>query len=521
MLAVGAAATAFALAVVFGARAAGGADTAGYLSQAYLWLEGDLFIGQPLSTEVPWPHGRQSLTPLGYAPGGNSTAVPVYSPGLPLILAAVIALLGDCAPYFVPPAFAALLVWATFWLGSRLTGDSRGSLIATGLMLSAPTFLFNIMTLMSDTACAAFWTLALAFAAGRTRRSAAAAGLACGLAVLVRPNLAPAALVVAAAAESWRPADAPRWRRAAMILAGVAPAALLVGAVNNALYGSPLLSGYGPTRSLYSVDHLWTNVRQFGTWLLQSEGAVLWPLALVLVIGRSAVTAATVRRLVPLLAFGAAIVVAYLFYLPFDAWWFLRFLLPAFPVLFITIGVAMSGLFSRTPSPLLRTALGALLLTAAVTRLAPYWTEIRSLGRHEQRYAAVGAFVDTALPANAAVLSMQHSSSIRFYSGRMIVRYDAFSAARFESAVEWLQARGFHPYLVLDDAEVPDFTRRFATTGPTGRLDVRLVGEWTAGGRVRVYDVLAPPAAGDVFPIVPRPAQRCLRPHPNWSRDVR
>ena len=512
ILAVIAAAAAFALAIVFGARAVGGADTAGYLTQAYLWLEGDLHVAQPLARDLPWPHARESLTPLGYTPGGGSTAVPIYSPGLPLILAGVIASFGDCAAFFVTPVFGALLVWATFWLGCRVTGDSRGSLVAALLMLSAPTFLFNVMTLMSDTACAALWTLALAFAAGPNRRSAAAAGGMCGLAVVVRPNLVPAVLIVAAAAELWRPDGIPKWRRAAIVLAGVSPAAVFVGAVNNALYGSPFLSGYGPTHTLYSLDHLGTNVRQFGAWFIQTEGAILWPLAVAAITMRRAASSVPMHRLAPVFVFAAAVVLAYLFYLPFDAWWFLRFLLPAFPMIFIAIGQATSRILSVTPSPRLRIALGVLLLLSGVVRVAPYWREITALGWHEQRYAAIGAFVDTALPPNAAILSMQHSSSIRFYSGRLIVRYDAFSAARFPSAIEWLQARGYHPYLVIDDAEAAAFTRRFGEASPAGRLDVRLIGEWTAGARVRVYDALAPPADGDVFPIVPRPAQRCLPP---------
>ena len=56
------------LGVTFGSRAATGADAFGYVSQAYLWLKGDLQIQQPLSREFPWPHPEETFTPLGYRP---------------------------------------------------------------------------------------------------------------------------------------------------------------------------------------------------------------------------------------------------------------------------------------------------------------------------------------------------------------------------------------------------------------------------------------------------------------------
>src|SRR6188508_1174030 len=43
-------------AFVAGTRIAGGADAYGYVSQADLWLAGELVIKQPWVAEIPWPN---------------------------------------------------------------------------------------------------------------------------------------------------------------------------------------------------------------------------------------------------------------------------------------------------------------------------------------------------------------------------------------------------------------------------------------------------------------------------------
>jgi hypothetical protein len=45
------------------------------------------------------------------------------------------------------------------------------------------------------------------------------------------------------------------------------------------------------------------------------------------------------RRL--LLAFAAGVFCCYVFYTPFDAWWYLRFVLPAFPAIFVLAADAL------------------------------------------------------------------------------------------------------------------------------------------------------------------------------------
>jgi hypothetical protein len=493
-IAVMASAVDFVLALALGARAVGAADTSGYLSQAYLWLDGGLHVPQPLTADLPWPHPRESLTPLGYTPALTSeayAAVPVYPPGLPLVFAGVIATAGDCAVYVVPAVSAALLVLATFLLGLRVTSEPAAAATAAALMASSPLLLFIAMTPMSDGVAAALWTSALWLVMRGSRASILLASAVTGMAILVRPNLVPLAAVITLAAG----VRLGPWRldgiRILLSLLGTVPAAVAVGLLNDHLYGSPLLSGYGPADRLYSLDHLSTNVRQFSTWFAGSEGLVLWPALLWLVVHRR-MPRVPLERVLPAALLAAGVIGAYLFYLPFDAWWFLRFLLPAYPVLFIALGWTTWRLVAPAP-PAWRRVILAVLVAAAVARVLPYWPEIAALGRHEERYAAVGRYVDTSLPPNAAIISMLHSGSIRFYSGRLVVRYDAFTPTRLETAIEWLAEHGYQPYLVIDGTEEAKFLARFEGASAAGRLERLLLAEWTEAGTVRVYDATQPP----------------------------
>src|SRR5439155_21144540 len=75
--------------VKWGTYAASGADAYGYVSQADLWLAGRLHVDQrPLDFGPPFDDW--ALSPLGYRPGTiPHVLVPLYSPGLPLLIAAM------------------------------------------------------------------------------------------------------------------------------------------------------------------------------------------------------------------------------------------------------------------------------------------------------------------------------------------------------------------------------------------------------------------------------------------------
>jgi hypothetical protein len=511
------------LGIAYGSRAATGADAFGYVSQAYLWLQRDLVLEQPLSREFPWPHAEESLTPLGYRPGEiRYTIVPIYSPGLPLIMAAFDRAVGRCGPFYVAPIFGALLVLGTYLLALRITGSGLTASLAAILMAASPAFLFNLMFPMSDIVTASLWTWALALLTWPRMPAAAVAGCIAAAAVVVRPNLVPLAGAGAAAAALWVDAGTPTRRRAlraAAFAAAIVPAALFIGEVNRTLYGSPFSSGYGYTSSLYSLSHLWTNVRQFTTWLVRSESVLVLLAVLPLLSRRFGGPWTTARNMTPLLAVVALACASYLFYLPFDEWWYLRFLLPAFPILFLLLASAIvqgAGVIRRV-SPAIVVA-GALIVLVAFRVHFVASRNLLGLGYGEQRYAAVGQYIDRALPPNAVILTMQHSGSVRYYSGRLTIRHDAFSPGRFPSVIEWLQARGYRPYLLLEDWEEAAYREKFGRDTALGRLEMRVLAEMVQPVRIRLYDpapYVGKPPPPDPIPI--RPSRACLPPGGVWA----
>src|SRR5437763_1042682 len=171
-------------------RVAAGADAYGYVSQADLWLRGALHIDQRFGATVPWPLARWTFTPLGYRPEPDGyRIVPQYAAGLPLVMAAFKAVAGQCAMFWVVPLCGGVLVFATYCIGREIDRPLVG-LAAAWIVASSPTLLFMLMAPMSDVPAAAAWAASVAFALAE---SPLLAGVAAGAAILIRPNLAPAA----------------------------------------------------------------------------------------------------------------------------------------------------------------------------------------------------------------------------------------------------------------------------------------------------------------------------------------
>jgi hypothetical protein len=175
------------------------------------------------------------------------------------------------------------------------------------------------------------------------------------------------------------------------------------------------------------------------------------------------------------LAFAAATFLQYVFYLPFEEWWYLRFLMPALPpVLALTCAVLW-----RLASPLDRAFAAAPTFLASVIVAGVAWHGVSfSLQRGaqrqwvaEQRYATVGRFIAAYLPHRAAIICMQHSGGIRYYGHRITIRYDVIEPTDLDDVVAQLRQLGYVPYVVLDNSEEPQFRQRFAGHSRAGALD--------------------------------------------------
>jgi len=104
----------------------------------------------------------------------------------------------------------------------------------------------------------------------------------------------------------------------------------------------------------------------------------------------------------------------------------------------------------------------------------------------KRRYLDAAVYVDVTLPSDAVVLAMQHSGSMRYYTGRLTMRWDVLDAGSLDTAVAALQARGVPVYAAIESWEEDDFRRRFASQRSIARLDSGAMAK-SADGEMRVY----------------------------------
>jgi hypothetical protein len=498
---------------------ASGADAYAYVTQADLWLSGRLTVPVPIANDVPWPRPLSTFVPFGYAAvAGGSAIASAVGPGLPMLMALFKAIGGHAVLFLVVPMTAALLVWSTFGIGRRLISPASG-LGAAWLVATSPAFLTMTKEPMSDVPAAAFWALATWQVLNRSRWGAVIAGVAAAVAILTRPNLVPLAAVLGAWM-LWPRADESvreRIRPFVVFSVPVVLAGLTIAWINQALFGSPLSSGYGATGQLFSVANVVTNLQRYGSWLAETQTPLVFGGVAALIVPASRLWPApgAWRGALLLAAMAIAVLAMYAFYIPFDAWWFLRLLLPAWPALCIGT-VALIAAASR-----LAGARAHHVQTAAIIALGIYTALLASRlqvfpdNEGERRYATVAQLVQQATDPSSVILASIHTGPIRYYAGRDTMRFDLLDEAWLDRAVSWLTAQGRRPYFLIEDWERPIFEQRFAAVNSLGRLAMSPVLAYRAyriPGTVYLFDPSRPSAATLEPAPIRDPQPRCPLP---------
>jgi hypothetical protein len=194
-------------------------------------------------------------------------------------------------------------------------------------------------------------------------------------------------------------------------------------------------------RVTYALSHVSKNVSQFTTWLFESQTPIVIA-SLVFFVAPQWIDATRVTC--PRVLLGGvmlAVLLSYLFYLPFDAWTYLRFLLPMWPALMLSIAVALDAASRRWMSAHAR-ALPQLLALACVALAV--WRGVGiavergtfDFWRGERKYVDVGRYLSDHTDARAVILSFQHSGSIRLYGDRLTMRWDQLDVAWLDRAIE-------------------------------------------------------------------------------------
>jgi len=441
-----------------------------------------------------------------------------------LLMAAFKAIAGQCAIFWVVPICGGVLVGATYAIGRQL-GRPVVGVAAAWIVATSPTVLFMLMAPMSDVPAAAAWAVSVACALGQTPPAAFSAGVAAAVAILIRPNLAPIAGIVFLWLLwcSLRRTASTSMRSALWFLVPAAAGAAAVAVINARLYGSPLASGYDLTDG-FLLSYVWPNIQRYGGWLISAET----PFALAglagLAVSNTRLWRTDASRDARWLLAGTTALVwlSYLLFVPWDAWWYLRFLLPAWPAM--TLGTAsLAAALYRASSSGGRAA--AILILAAIG-VHGVWQAVQrqafAVARGEAKYVEVAKAVESLTDPDAVIITAQHSGSIRYYAGRLTLRWDVGDPAWLDRTVDWLAAHGHHPYFVLEPQEIDQLRARADPTNLSPRLD------WTPmvsfrGGAVTMYDGVRRTREGSAVSQLPaRTSHECVpqKPSPRL-RDIR
>lgn len=433
----------------------GGADSSGYFNMTRALTEEQLrtpartLEGLPVA-EMP----AFTYQPLGFhLERERGTLIPTYPFGLPLLYAAGETLGGTAmGPKLLMVAHALVGLLLTFGLARQLGAGPFAALLAAALLAASPLYVQYSIQAMSDMPALVWCAAALWLAARGSVATAAGAGFAVGLAVLIRPSnllVLPAALLLLRR----RPAD---W---IALGAGGVPAAAALLAFNQAAYGSPFLTGYGQVGALFSLEWIPVTLRHYAQWL----PAVISPLLLAIPAAGWRETGLGGPRLVHG-SFAIAVLGFYVgYYHTHETWWYLRFILPAAPSLLVLGVLGLERLWRRRPpTPGWR----AVAVTVALLALAQsvHWNRhfaTTAVGLDERLYVEAVRLVQERTPDNAVVLTMQTSGALFHGTDRILVRWDMLENSWPRVRAAAVDA-GRPIYAVLFEFEVNDARERLA-----------------------------------------------------------
>jgi hypothetical protein len=300
------------------------------------------------------------------------------------------------------------------------------------------------------------------------------------MALLTRPNLLPLAVIIGAylgmRGSRGRAADVARF------IAGLVPGAVLLAALQHAMYGSPLATGYGRIEELMALGNVLPNVRRYMEWVIGAHTPFL-----LLALAAPAVVRHPGRAWL-CLALAATTLTCYLPYRIFDDWWYTRFLLPALPLLIalsVVTLVEFAGLVRHYQAPL---------IAASVMMLAALWIRTAharhafDLAEMEQHYYRAGTAVAAHVTGRAAIVTLKDTGSVQYHAGRPTLSWDTLEPAALDLALAFVRSRGYTPYLLFEVDEEPAFRDRFSGRSVLGDLD------WPprvqVGRTIRLYDPL-------------------------------
>jgi hypothetical protein len=349
-------------------------------------------------------------------------------------------------------------------------------MMAALTVATAPVFLYQSFQPMSDLPVTAAWMVCWSLlirapqppsvrrhdpSVGETAPAfrLIAAGAAAAVGVLIRPNLAPLAIVPLMFIAQ-RSARDRRLTDSFCFAGPVGLAGLFLAWVQWRWYGSPVQSGYGSALQLYSLAYIGPNLVRYSTWLVTTSPAFVLALLAGGAFKRTRLVAA-------LAVFAALNLVAYLIYFVFEEWSYLRFLLPGLAIAAVFVGLVIAEFLGRVATSLR----AVLLLAAALTVSALGLWEARALdvfrlADAHRRIVLIDRYLEAALPERALIVAGEQSGAVRLDTGHDIVRWEAASRDDLSRILGILASQSRPVCILLDAWEEPLFRAKFAGLDP-------------------------------------------------------
>ncbi len=415
---------------------AAGADAAGYIGQTRLWLDGRMTAPARTLDGVEAPAGL--YVPLGYVERPAGDLAPAYPSGLSLLFAAAAAVLPlDRAVAFV--------IWMHLVLGVvvvRALAQAFGLSSPTACLVAAavglsPVYLLLGLQPMTDVA-SLVWVGAALLAALRSRenaRWAVACGVATAMAVLLRPTNVVAFPALALAFGSWRARG--------LWVAGAIPGALWQLGWSWRLYGSPFATGYGDMSTAFLAERVAPTLAHYAVELTVNLTPLIW-----LCLALPGLHGMEARRRWLLGLWAVAYLGFYVsYYYTVEAWWYLRFVLPAFPALAIAAAAVAEAWLPR------RRWVAAFVVTVVLGNAV--WQagrlEVLATEADHRVFPQTTAWFRAEAPPDAVVFAFETSAALFVETGLTVLRFDQVEPDVNERVARQALAAGRPVYAALLD----------------------------------------------------------------------
>jgi hypothetical protein len=233
------------------------------------------------------------------------------------------------------------------------------------------------------------------------------------------------------------------------------PAALFFGYYNWRVYGSPWTIGYSGVSNVFGLGFVPHNLAHFIHWI----PTVLSPLAALIFVAPFT-TLGRQKGMLVLASWAMVLIGFYAFYFHSgEHWWYLRFILPAFPVFVAGALTVLETFFRSGGSRQILSGFGvAIILIFGIAwehrQIRPL--DVLNLKGNESTYPDVTRWTNEHLPSNSVIFCMQVSGAFFYYTNFVLFRWEQIDADKYTAALEAIAAEKRPIYAVLYPFEIPE-----------------------------------------------------------------